>query len=386
MNDNKNDFNINDKKIIKRHMLIATYAVILFVVLWNLGHVAMGIRHFLGLLSPVFWGLGIAYVLNVFLQVFEDKICASFWQKHPKVAKYKRPLSLFIICMIALCIIVILTIFIIPQLWQSIVTLVINLPEYLDTTYTMINNWVDKLYLSDEFGDIISQNWDDIMTKLKDLIPKFVDDGYKILLDIGNSLINIFLGIIIAIYFLLSKEKLSRIVRKLIFSIFPEQIAKKTSDTVSEASATFSRFLRGQIIEAFILGILCFVCMMVMNMPYPLLISTIVGVTALIPILGAFLGAIPGAFIILIDEPIKALWFIIMIIILQQIEGNFIYPKVVGKAIGMAGIWVFLSVIIGGSLFGVLGILIFVPAVAVIYTILRSWTNKRLKERNIKIE
>jgi predicted PurR-regulated permease PerM len=123
-----------------------------------------------------------------------------------------------------------------------------------------------------------------------------------------------------------------------------------------------------------------------MGLPYALLISTIVGVTALIPILGAFLGAIPGALLLLIDDPINALWFVIMIIILQQIEGNLIYPKVVGNAIGLSGIWVFLAVIVGGSLFGIIGIFVVVPAVAVISAILRAWTNKRLKERNIKIE
>ena len=385
-NDNSEEEISQEKKDFRRHLLLITYAVALFVFLWNLGPVCSAIGHFFLLLSPLFWGIVIAYLLNVFLQVFEGVIFAPWWRYSPRAGKHKRQISVLIVCIIVFIILVLLGMFIIPQLWQSVVNVITNLSTYSDAIYKTIDGWINTISPSSEFNSIITQNWDDIITQTENMIPKLIDNGYQFVLDVGNSIINIFLGLIIAIYFLLSKEKIAKIFKKLIYSIFPQPVASKAARTLSESSKTFSRFLRGQIIEACILGGLCFASMQVMGLPYALLISTIVGVTALIPILGAFLGAIPGALLLLIDDPINALWFVIMIIILQQIEGNLIYPKVVGNAIGLSGIWVFLAVIVGGSLFGIIGIFVVVPAVAVISAILRAWTNKRLKERNIKIE
>jgi len=171
--------------------------------------------------------------------------------------------------------------------------------------------------------------------------------------------------------------------KKLSYAIFKNPVSEKIVEIAKEANVTFSRFIGGQLMEACILGILCFIGMMIIGIPYAPLISCFIGVTSLIPILGAYIGTIPSAFIILMEDPIKALIFVIFIIVLQQIEGDVIYPKVVGNAIGLDGLWVFVAITVGASVGGVMGMLIGVPLMAVIYSLVRQYTNKFLEKKQV---
>ena len=189
-----------------------------------------------------------------------------------------------------------------------------------------------------------------------------------------------------SVYVLAKKEKLIRIMKQLIFAYTSKRTANRILDTGAQFNKSFQKFISGQITEAFILGVLVLIGMFIFNFPYAVLCSGIIAVTAIIPFFGAWLGAIPSAFIILMVDPPKVIWFIIFIIVLQQLEGNIIYPKVMGNSIGLDGLWVLVSLIVGGSLFGIGGMIVGIPAFAVIYAILARVTKRRLKERGIEIE
>ncbi|MBM6860610.1 AI-2E family transporter, partial [Clostridium saudiense] len=200
-----------------------------------------------------------------------------------------------------------------------------------------------------------------------------------------SGLVNFILSLIFSIYMLLNKERLQLGMKKVLYAFSKKNFADKVMYLGKIANESFSSYIGGQFIEAIIIGVLCFIGMLVLRMPYALLISVLVAVTALIPIFGAFIGTIPSAFIILIIDPMKALWFIIFIIVLQQIEGNLIYPKVVGSSVGLPPIWVMLAMLIGGNTFGLLGMLLGIPTFSVIYKVSREYINKRLNNKNIVV-
>ena len=193
-------------------------------------------------------------------------------------------------------------------------------------------------------------------------------------------MVDIVLGIVFAIYLLAQKENLGRQTKKSIRAIFGEERAKKIVDFSSLTNSVFTKFVTGQLTEACIIGVLCFIGMLIFGMPYAGIISILVGFTALIPIFGAFIGTGIGAFLILLENPLKAIWFVIFIIVLQQLEGNLIYPRVVGKSVGLPGIWVLAAVTIGGGLFGVMGMLFSVPICSVLYVMFREYVNRKSKE------
>ena len=204
-------------------------------------------------------------------------------------------------------------------------------------------------------------------------------------LNLTNSIINFLIGLVVSIYLLAQKEKLILILKKLVYAFTTKSTSAKLIDVGAQANITFQNFISGQITEAFILGSLVFLGMLIFGFPFAVLCSVIIAITAVIPIFGAWIGAIPSAFIILMVEPPKAFWFLVFLIILQQFEGNIIYPKVVGNSIGLDGLWVLFAIIVGGSLFGLVGVLLGIPTFAVLYVIVRRVTNQKLKEKNIVI-
>ncbi|HIZ56943.1 MAG TPA: AI-2E family transporter, partial [Firmicutes bacterium] len=203
---------------------------------------------------------------------------------------------------------------------------------------------------------------------------------------IFSGFFNLILGSVFSIYLLLQKERLCLQAKKLLFAYLPEQRVHTILRIGSLSNKTFSGFVTGQVVEAAIIGILCFIGMKIFSMPYASMISCLVGLTALIPIFGAFIGTAIGAFLILMDNPMQAVWFILFIIILQQVEGNLIYPKVVGKSVGLPGIWVLTAITIGGSTFGIAGMLFSVPLCSVLYCMLKESVAKRLKNKKITVQ
>jgi predicted PurR-regulated permease PerM len=219
-----------------------------------------------------------------------------------------------------------------------------------------------------------------------DQLSSVVDQAFNVVVAFGNGVFNAVMSIVFALYCLGRKEVLARQGRKILYSIFSEKFCDETIRILRMTNSTFSNFISGQCLEAVILGCLFAVVMAILKLPYIPLVSVIIAVTALIPVVGAFVGCIVGAFFILVNDPIQALSFIAMFLVLQQIEGNLIYPRVVGTSIGLPGMWVLVAVTIGGELMGVGGMFLMIPLASVGYALAREITDKRLAERNIPLE
>lgn len=355
---------------------IITYAVILVFLLFNLDFTTNVLRKVFKLILPFIIGIAIAFILNVILTKIE-----KVYKKIFKNKKLRRP-----ICLILTILIVILTIFLIyklvvPQVISSIELISKNLDNYINGA----SNYLNDMGISDDNIDSVTNH----IVAQKDEILNYLniksDKTINFILDIASTLIstiiNITVGFVFAIYLLLQKEKLSLQLKKIMNAYLSSDKVTMLNKITRLSSRVFSNFIGGQFIEAVIFGFLCFIGMFILKIPYATIISIIVGITALIPMLGAIIGTAIGVLFILVTNPIKTITFIIFIIILQQIEGNFIYPKVVGKNVGLPGIWVVVAITIGGSLSGLLGIILSVPIVSILYSLFSMNVNSKLKEK-----
>ncbi|HBR01784.1 MAG TPA: AI-2E family transporter [Ruminiclostridium sp.] len=370
----------------KDYIILISYAVLLYLAVSNIGQVLIFSGYVLAILMPFIVGICFAYVLNILMSFLERKVFYRVERsKKPFVRKLKRPLSLLATFIIFLAFFTGIILFIVPQLTQSISTLTANVSGYLKTLEKFLNNLADRFHLSGGLWSNITFNWNEIITKGSQFISTALPQILTFTLGLTNGIINFITGLIIAVYLLASKEKMILILKKLIFAFIPEKTSAKLIHTAAQANKIFQNFISGQFTEAIILGLLVFIGMLLFRFPYAVLCAVMITITSLIPVLGAWIGAIPSAFIILMADPPRTVWFILFIVVLQQIEGNLIYPKVVGNSIGLDGVWVLFAIIVGGSLFGIAGMLLGVPLLAVIYAIVRRITNRRLKEKNITL-
>lgn len=368
--------NLN-KKDIKKIILIITISIVIFLGLQNISVVYNSIKFLMGLMTPLIFGFCTAFILNVPLKVIEGRIFAPLNKKNFKIwNKCRRPLCIVLTFGIIVGILYILLFLIVPQLKNTFDIMVQNMPNYFEQIEAWINRIMESLKLSEdvvkEIQDALNKLGLRITEFLKNEAPNFLNATVEITTSIFSGVFNFVVGIAFSIYALSQKEKLGGQFKRLLYAYIPERKADRIVYIGGLSHKIFSRFVTGQFTEAIIIGILCFIGMKIFSMPYATMISALVGFTALIPIFGAFIGTGIGAFLILMVDPIKAFWFIIFIIVLQQLEGNLIYPKVVGSMIELPGIWVLAAVTIGGNLFGVMGMIISVPLFSIIYCLLRE--------------
>ena len=275
--------------------------------------------------------------------------------------------------------------FIIPQLIDSISTLTDAVPTYMKSFETLISKYVSNTEILNTVWNNFLSAWKEVLQFTGQILASSLTGVVNITLGFTSGLFNFILSIIFSIYMLLNKERLQLGMKKVLYAFSGKKLADKVMYLGKISNEAFSNYIGGQFIEAIIIGVLCFIGMIILRMPYALLISVIISVTALIPIFGAFIGTIPSAFIILIIDPMQAIWFVIFIIVLQQIEGNLIYPKVVGGSIGLPPIWVILAMVVGGNTFGLIGILLGIPIFSVIYKVFKEFVDKRLNNKDIKV-
>ena len=359
----------------KSKILLITYGVVLFVLLMNYQWV-FNILSVIGkILLPFIIGGIIAFILNVLMKMIEDKLLK-------KIKKGKRAISLIMSLVAVFGFIIILLFILIPQVKNAGMIFLDNIPEYQKNIITL----GEKIGLTEEQLSVIDLKDNKLMKEFSSLIK----DNSQILINISFGLVNsvvsvicnFFVGLVFAIYVLVDKENLCRQMKKLLNRIFDKKVYNRILEITELSNTTFSNFVKVQVLEACILGFLCFLGMIIFKLPYAATIGVVIGFTALIPIFGAFIGCVIGAFLIFMISPIKAMAFIIFFLILQQIEGNLIYPKVVGGKIGLPSIWVLVAVMIGGSVGGVFGMLLGVPVVSIAYGLLKTYvnSNKRTKE------
>lgn len=379
--------NDEEKSKIKIGIAIAAFSIVFFLLLSNFSTVILSFKTVLGLFSSFIAGICIAFVLNVLVVFFESKVFTKLkFLGNPKAKKFIRPASVLLTLVVFFGIVSALVAFIIPQFVQSAAVLASNIPSYIKSLEEFANEILSNLGISTSINEAIV----DMLSKISDYILTFISTAApKILtatINITSGILNAFIGFIFAIYMLASKEKILLNFKKLVYAYMPLKAADYTKDVYRLVKGRFAGFVTGQLTEAVIVGVLCFIGMSIFKMEYALLISVIIGVTNMIPVVGPIIGAVPGGLIMLMVDPMKALWFVIFVIVLQQLESNLIYPKVVGDSIGLPGIWVLFSIIVGGNLFNFMGVLLGVPVFAVIYTLLGKHTNNRLKVRGISFD
>ncbi len=380
-----------NRSSLKSSIFLITYGIVLYLVLSHIGLVAGAGSYIMTVLRPVIIGVVMAYVINLLMRPMETKWLAGLWRRCPRLARGKRGLCIVLSILGVLAIITALCLFILPQVGESLLSLANNIPGYITDAGDFFNGLESRLDMENEVISYLWKQGEELINQSGTLIKNFVGSAATWLLTfvtgLASGIINGFLGIIFAIYILADKEHLNYIYHRLLRAIFKDSIRERIEYIVRKIDRAFGGFISGQLIEACILGSLCFVGLTIVGlfvggMPYALLISVLVGATSIIPILGAYLSAIPSALLILLIDPVKALIFVIFLVVLQQFEGNVIYPRVVGGSIGIGGMWVLLALTVGGNLMGITGMVLGIPAFAVIYALVKEFCDKRIAEKD----
>jgi len=376
-------------KNIKKILFIIFCGVLFFCVMQNLGSIWDFLLKIISFFSPVIAALCLAFVLNVLLVPIETKLLKFMGNSKNKFIRWlRRPVSLVLTYLIALGLLTAAIGVIIPDLIETFTYLADKLPAFIVSAREWIEDTLARFNINSDLPDI-KINWSAAAASFKDMLQSsssnIVDGAVNITTSVFNGVFDGLFSVVISVYVLAQKEKIERFFKNLLEALFPQKVTKLTFHIASETHEAFSNFIGGQCLEAFILGSLCCIGMYIFGFPNPIIISVVVGITALVPVVGPIVGVAIGFLLIVIQDPIKALLFVAFVLILQQIEGHVIYPKVVGKAVGLPGIIVISAVLVGGNLGGVLGALMAVPASAVIYTLLKEFINsqksKKLNEK-----
>lgn len=377
-----------NKKSMKKIRELIVFTAILVVALWKFDTVLEVAKNIWGILFPFVLGGAIAFVINVPMSFLEKKIFGKTKDGNKVGKKLARPISLLLTIILSVGVIALVMFGVIPQLTRTMGSLMISIANFVPQMQNWIrefshnNQDIMKLVNQVQFNQDQAIKWG--ISILGSGAGNMMNTTMSAVGSIVSGFATFFIAFSFACYILFQKEKLHVQIRKVFFAFIPKQKAEAFLKICSLTYQTFANFLTGQCVEAVILGSMFVVTLSILKMPYALLIGTLIAFTALIPIFGAFIGCAVGCFLIFMVSPKQAILFIIVFLILQQIEGNLIYPHVVGGSVGLPSIWVLAAVTIGGNLMGIVGMLIFIPLVSVLYTIFREFVYLRLKEKNIK--
>ena len=376
------------KSNMKKILFIVTFAILLLVGLQNLPAVMGFVSWVFRLVMPFVMGLCIAFILNVPMRVIERVLFGEPDRPGRFRRKLRRPVSLVLTLLLVAGVVFIVLFLIIPELIRTFASMAQRVPPFLQ----QVQQWGEKFFGDHpeilEWMTKLELDWKVIANKAMELVQSGAGSVLNSTIGVATSIIggvvNFFLGLVFAVYVLMQKERLGAQCRTVLFAYLPRHRAERVVSVCAVSHQTFSSFLSGQCLEAAILGMMFFITLSLFRFPYALIISVLTAFTALIPIFGAIIGCVVGALLILLVDPMQALWFIILFQILQQIEGNLIYPHVVGNSVGLPSIWVLVAVTIGGSMMGIAGMLIFIPLCSVLYALFREAVNRRLEKRALQ--
>ena len=373
---------------IKKIRELIVFTALLVVALWKFDVVLGVLKTIWDIIFPFVLGGAIAFLTNVPMSFLEKKIFENAKKKNKIVRKLKRPISLILTIVLVVGVIVLVMFVVIPQLTRTMGTLVTSINDFIP----QMQSWIgDFFHNNQEIMNLVDQiefNPDQAIKWGISLLGNGAGNMMNTTMSAVGSIVSgvatFFIAFSFACYILFQKEKLHIQIRKVFFAFLPRQKADAFLKVCSLTYRTFANFLAGQCLEAVILGSMFVVTLSILRMPYALLIGILIAFTALIPIFGAFIGCAVGSFLIFMVSPQQAILFVIVFLVLQQIEGNLIYPHVVGESVGLPSIWVLAAVTIGGNLMGIVGMLVFIPLLSVLYTIFREFVYLRLKKQNIK--
>ena len=377
-----------DKKLMHRIFLLIAGAIVFAWLVLDTARATVLFRSIWELFSPFVIGAGIAFIFNVPMRSIEHQL------EGVRKQSVRRTISMLLTIFALVLVVMFVFELLIPQIKLTIVSLTAKIPAFIDRTAVQLMAVIEEnpdlgIWIQETF-DLESLNWAnivrDVLRWIADQISTVMGGAVNVIGSVTTGLVNLVISVVFALYCLANKETLARQGRRLLYSLVSEHRGDQIIRVMRLTNVTFSNFISGQCLEAVILGCLFAVVMAIFKMPYIPLVSVIIAVTALIPVVGAFVGCIVGAFFILVNDPLQALTFIAMFLVIQQLENNLIYPRVVGTSIGLPGMWVLVSVTIGGEIMGVGGMLVMIPLVSVLYALTREFTSKRLAERNIPEE
>ena len=372
-----------NRQTVKSLLLVVCGGVAFYCGLQHLGVVAGAVVWLLGILSPFVLGGAIAFVLNVPMRAIERHL----FPNQRRLTNLRRPLAL-VLTLVALTGVLTLAFCVIgPGIKDAVMSIAAQVPDAFDRLYQRLLGLEQYLpQIKDLVGDL-AIDWKSLSQKALSLAQSWggslISSGGGLMVGVVSGVSTFVIGLIFSFYILLQKEKLARQGRQVLYGLLPLKQADRALEVLRLAERTFSNFLSGQCVEACILGTLFVIAMTIFRMPYALLVGVLIALTALIPIVGAFIGCAVGALLIAITDPWKALVFIILFLVLQQIEGNLIYPHVVGSSVGLPSIWVLAAVTLGGKLMGVGGMLFFIPLCSVLYALFRDFVKGRLAEKKV---
>ena len=361
---------------VKNVLLIITYSVLLIFALINYQPILAFIGKILDLISPFFIAVGIAYVFNIPLKFYLNKL--------PEQMKYRKALAAVLALVTILLIFFVIIRIIAPQLQESIGMLIDNVPGYIEKSNEFINKLTAEFEFSEEMltqiNNLIGEASKWLMSFATDLLPRLLAIGKGV----TNGIMNLFLALIIAVYMTVSKEKMLNQLKNVLYAFLPEPVNSYVNHAATMANSTFSSFISGQLVEAVIIGVLCYIGCLVLKIPYAPILAVVIGCTNIIPIFGPIIGTFVCAVLIVFVSPIKAVIFIVFGICLQQFESNLIYPKVVGTSVGLSGLWVLFAITLGGGLFGLMGMLLGLPTFAVLYRLCGDEVARRIALKKAK--
>lgn len=391
---------MKEKDVFKKILWLVCIILLFILIIFYTEKVGMFLTWLIAQFKVVLIGVAIAFVINIPTKFFEriltpkkkevdenkgkNKEEIAKKEKYEKrLAKGRRILSLLLAIMCILLVIALVTTFIVPEMIENIKGIANNIPSYIESIKGFANKQKDELGISNNLVNDIVEHANLVLSELGLTLKDIVAGTFKFTTSLASGIFNFVVSFMLSIYIILDKERLCSGIKKVIYAFLP----KNKADYIAKASKVFNKtytgFVTGQVTEAIILGVLCYIGMLIFKMEYAAIISICIGVAALVPIFGAFIGAVPGVFILLMISPMKAVWFVVYIIVLQQIEGNLIYPKVVGTSIGISGFWVLVALVVGGNIAGIPGILIGIPGFAAVYILFKDVVRQKLKANKI---
>lgn len=358
------------------HLLVALFSVCLYCFFQNYEKIMAVVRRVGGVLSPLFWAIAIAFVVNMPMRFLENRVFVRW-----KGKALKRGVCLTIGFLFVSAVISLVMVMIVPRFVSSAEGIIGNMDSYIVSLGAWGSELSERFNLSNSDIKRMESMLQSIYDYLDAMLERVVPMALKVTMGIASGVVDGLLALIMSFYALYNKEQHIEQARRLVRALFSDRRCKRIFDVCSQANRALNSYFFGMVLECGILGGVCFLGMTIFKFPYALLISVMVGITQIVPIIGPWCSAILGALIIMMSDPGKVVWFLTFIVIVQQLEGNLVYPRVVGNMVGLSGIWVMIAVLLGGGLFGVSGIILCVPVMAVLQTLVREWVGTRIREK-----
>lgn len=377
--DNKEKWYILDRRA-RSTLLVVVIAILFYVALTNYPMVKTRVANALTVLSPFVGGFAVAYLLNTPVCFF-DRL---YRQKLPRF-KHSWVLAILTAFLLALLVLAVLLNMILPQIVQGVMDLAGNMEGYIAHLNELLDGLIQRYHLESIDWSFLEEMLGDLQSLVKNVLGSLAQSLPQVLnfgMALGNGVVTVFTALVASIYMLADKQKLISQMKKLLYALFSKRRADRALDVLSHANEVFIGFINGKLLDSAIIGVLCFVLCLIFRIPYALLISVVIGVTNIIPFFGPIIGAAPCVIILVIVNPLASLRFLVLVVALQQFDGNILGPKILGNSTGLSAMWVMVAIIVGGGLFGFPGMILGVPTFAVIYDLLRQWVNRRVQEKN----